>query len=354
MSHFTVLVIGDNVDAQLEKYSENIQVPEYIYGEVSKEEMQRIVDYFNKEKGIAIGTSDLSLEEQFEAIYAEHGEDWDGGRCKKINGVWQETSTYNPNSKWDWFVVGGRWSGFFKLKNNLDKELKSIGFNRNEFENLVNLKATNLSKFHSTVDKYKGYEERIKLLVSVYNATGEAESTKSERSDSAKKGDIDFEGMRVEGREEAIKSYEMACKIFGGAIPKLSLTYKQAQENTKNEKGEIDYDQAHNTYWAQSAMQDVQNARNRNDLTDEERSFVIWSDISDYQCTKEEYGQRGYDKAVSTYAVVKDGVWYQKGEMGWFGMSNDTSTQEEWNAELNKLIDSVDNETRFTLIDAHI
>lgn len=27
-----------------------------------------------------------------------------------------ELSTYNPDSKWDWFSIGGRWDGYFKLK----------------------------------------------------------------------------------------------------------------------------------------------------------------------------------------------------------------------------------------------
>jgi hypothetical protein len=351
MSHFTVLVIGDNVGDQLEKYSEDIQVPEYVTGKVTKKEMKEMIKSYNEDKPLTIGTSDLTLEEEFELFYNEHGEDWDGGECKKIDGVWQKTSTYNPDSKWDWYVVGGRWSGFFKQKTVLETQLAEIGFTQNEFDTLVNLKKTNISKFHETVDKYKGYEDRIKFLVTLYNVNG---SEANGRTDSAPKGEIDFEGMRVEGRAEAIKSYEMAKKIFGGAIPKLIITYEQAQEMSKNKKGEVDYGQARDLYWAQSAMKDVQKAREREDLTDAERSFVIWSDISDYQCTKEEYGQKGYDKAVSTYAVVKDGVWYQKSEMGWFGMSNDTSTQEEWNTELNKLIDSVDDNTMFTLIDAHI
>lgn len=351
MSHFTVLVIGDNVDSQLEKYSEHLEVPMYVKGKVTKAEMKEMVKYYTKDKPLSIGTSNLTLEEEFALINNEHGEDWNNNEYQQIDGVWQKVSTYNPDSKWDWYEIGGRWSGFFKKKSNIDKRLIEIGFSRNEFDTLVKLKETNLSKFHATVDKYKGYEEQIKMFVSLYNAT---KQDISERTDSAKKGEIDFEAMRVEGREEAIKSYEMACKIFGGEIPKLSLTYEQAQEVSKDKKGVVDYGQARDLYWAQSAMEDVQKARDNESLTDEEKSFVMWSDISDYQCTKEEFGQRGYDKAVSTYAVLKDGVWYQKGEMGWFGMSNDTSTQEEWNTELNKLIDSADDETLFTLMDCHI
>lgn len=356
MSHFTVLVIGDNVDKQLEKYDENLEMPEYVEGEVSEEEMQRFVDYYTKEseEPIKLGTSDQTLLERFEEIYAIKGDDWNSNTYKKINGVWSEVSTYNPESKWDWYVTGGRWAGFFKLKSNLDKELKEIGFTRNEFENLVKLKSNNLAKFHATVDKYIGYEERIKWLVSVYNATGKAESTKSGVTDSAKKGDIDFEAMRVEDRDNAIAKYEMAEKIFGGEIPKITLSFEDAQKDSIKEDGSTDYDKAREKYWAQPAMVLITEARKRNDLTDRQKEWVIWADLSDYQCTKEEYGQKAYNDAISTYAVVKDGIWYEKGEMGWFGMSNDKHTQEEWNAELNKLIDSVSDDTLFTLIDAHI
>lgn len=36
--------------------------------------------------------------------------------CEDCNGTGKRTSTYNPNSKWDWYSVGGRWSGYLPLK----------------------------------------------------------------------------------------------------------------------------------------------------------------------------------------------------------------------------------------------
>jgi len=63
MSHYACLVIGDNPEQQLAPYNEGIEVPEY-----------------------------------------------------KIESG--EMSTYNPQSKWDWYILGGRWKGFFKLKKN--------------------------------------------------------------------------------------------------------------------------------------------------------------------------------------------------------------------------------------------
>ena len=36
-----------------------------------------------------------------------------------------EWSTYNPNSKWDWYQVGGRWCGSLKLKHSIEQKVKS-------------------------------------------------------------------------------------------------------------------------------------------------------------------------------------------------------------------------------------
>ena len=108
MSHFTVLVIGKDVDKQLKKYDENIRMPEYKLGEVPQKEKDRILDYYQKNENF-VGT--------FDECYAEYGEEWDNNSLKKDeNGVWCEFSTYNPLSQWDWYIVGGRWSGFFKMK----------------------------------------------------------------------------------------------------------------------------------------------------------------------------------------------------------------------------------------------
>jgi hypothetical protein len=34
--------------------------------------------------------------------------------CNECQGTGIETSTYNPNSKWDWYQLGGRWAEIFK------------------------------------------------------------------------------------------------------------------------------------------------------------------------------------------------------------------------------------------------
>lgn len=54
---------------------------------------------------------------QFPELYKKHGEDWDGNAYRlDENGVWAVYSTYNPDSKWDWYTVGGRWRDSIKTK----------------------------------------------------------------------------------------------------------------------------------------------------------------------------------------------------------------------------------------------
>jgi hypothetical protein len=35
-------------------------------------------------------------------------------QCEECEGTGKETTTYNPKSKWDWYVIGGRWDGWIQ------------------------------------------------------------------------------------------------------------------------------------------------------------------------------------------------------------------------------------------------
>lgn len=113
MSHYAVLIIGKNPEQQLAPYNENIEVAPYIVSEVSEEEKERMLEYYQERDNITYSS--------FEECYKKNGRDWNGGIWKKIGSQWVEFSTYNPNSKWDWYSLGGRWSGkFIKLKPNAE------------------------------------------------------------------------------------------------------------------------------------------------------------------------------------------------------------------------------------------
>ena len=174
MSHFCGLVImtpeyaeNNTFEDSLEKYNENIECEPYVSGEVSDYGKIRFLEYYNKDKvnedaiknefvdtyaGVEgfqsfedfkneRGSDDRKryvhtlacdhndeyckffiekfqeLFADFDNQYEEHGEDWNDSRWKKNgNGVWEDWSTYNPDSKWDWYALGGRWGKSIKTK----------------------------------------------------------------------------------------------------------------------------------------------------------------------------------------------------------------------------------------------
>ena len=126
MSHFTVLVIGPDHERQLAPYHEfectgeddefvqDVDVTEETR-ESWEEQKQRdgntvrnFAEFASDWQGatIALGKSaiDLSGEHKYGYTLVEDGE------------VVEVVRRTNPNKKWDWYVVGGRWQGFFRVK----------------------------------------------------------------------------------------------------------------------------------------------------------------------------------------------------------------------------------------------
>lgn len=161
MSHFAGLVIltpsyGGDLDESLEKYDENIEVDEYSKGEVSLFDKLSFIFYYSKvyneevenklkrtfySKNFPKKEDDLDearrfcyknkddyckfvLEEYpeildgFNSLYEENGSNWNSNAWKinpETNKL-EEYSTYNPDSKWDWYSLGGRWDSSIKTK----------------------------------------------------------------------------------------------------------------------------------------------------------------------------------------------------------------------------------------------
>lgn len=314
MSHFTVLVIGDDVEKQLQPYHEyectgiedeyvidvdtTNEVKEYLERELFvglRKDNGKIDDQYYKEQANEYLTEwkkmtrleyfqskDMSPEEIEENIIDYHG------FKKKEDGSWYRHT--NPNSQWDWWVVGGRWSGFFKLKPGGSGKAGSSGL------------------FGTPAEE--GYVDVIK------------------------KKDIDFEGMLKEAEEKAAKSYDEVWEVIKDTP--VAESWVSVRERFDN------IDDARKFYHAQERV-----------ITASEK-LKPWFELDEYQVDRDVYIQREKNRTFSTYAVVKDSKWYAKGKMGWWAISSDEVDQNEWNQKVMELIESVDDETLFTLVDCHI
>lgn len=225
MSHFTVLVVGENIEDQLAPFDENISLPRY--REATKEELiakgkREIEEYKNGLYARFLKDPDEYKANCHNSGHIEYLEKefpeklkWNDNQIHQDQLRWYEPgdigpdgevySTYNPNSKWDWWVLGGRWSGLIKLKDGATGVIGQAGTFGNE--------------------------------------TG---------IDQAKIGDI----------------------------------------------------------------------ANLDEIT--------------------------------TFAVLKDGKWYEKGEMGWWGIAHNEKDEEEWNNQFKKLLSDLPADTTISIIDCHI
>lgn len=302
MSHFTCLVIGSDPEELLAPFQENNN------GDCPQEymEFEDREDEFKDEwkngthKGIKVGNKYyLPTDERFrvkgsKGCYSSDSFAVPEGlkeeevpfkklykNFKQFVKEWHthaspdpETGKYgywfNPNAKWDWFQVGGRWAGFFKLK--------------------------------------KGKEG----MLGEKSWANENEEIPEGRADQAKKGDIDFEGMLADNFEKYSKLYD-----------KFEVAMKDDPDKAKK-----------SAYWEYGIAS-----------TSEDKEKFIPQ-------TREQYLKAHC--FPSTFAVLKDGEWYQKGSMGWWAIVSNEKEEAKWDKEFLDLLEGLPENTILSVCDCHI
>lgn len=170
MSHFAVLVIGENAEEQLAKYDENLELPMHLVAtreQIIAQQREQIESYKNgnyaeylkdPEKYISECSNELHIkyiseefpkklnwtdEECYEdgiSMYRESiedGEKW--CEIREDGSLWNTT---NEDAKWDYYLLGGRYRGNLILKEGaepLEKLYEGWQFNhdRMKYERLV-------------------------------------------------------------------------------------------------------------------------------------------------------------------------------------------------------------------------
>lgn len=404
MSHFTVLVVGKDAEKQLAPFDENDreqfidEEEEYLkeYGTkmisaVIFADGRKFTKYDEEMKkhwkrdGIGISSKDefivpagAELKEivanEMYATFETFMKEWHGmERDEEFN---KYGSRRNPKAKWDWYELGGRWTGFFKLKS---KDNKGTSLNQDHLEDLsyrygvtksvIKQLVIAINKGSEATDEFNkknpirgGYqlEKEIKELLTI-----KYEGAKVGRPglmtdlagpgyvDSAKVKDIDFDAMIKEKEDKARTRYETVERLLGGSIPQMTMFWK----DMITEGGKFSHltiEEKRNLYHNQAAKIIVNKASQNPELSKDDRSLLVWLDLEDYQVSKEEYVAKAGRNALSTFAVLKDGEWFEKGEMGWFGMAHNEMDQDKWNEEFMKLLKSLPGDTVISVYDCHI
>lgn len=300
MSHFSVLVIGANIEKQLAPFHE------FECTGVNDEFVQN-VDRTDDVRSLMTGDEPLSLadalaEYSLSAVEDESQVNTGSGTTDDAPHMWgyavvkdgqlvKAVRRTNPNKKWDWWIVGGRWTGMLALKHGATGTVGEPG------------------------------------LFSRRPADG--------RVDQAIKSDIDFEAMRDEKGQAAGETWDRAAALTGG----------QAWEPWTAVRNRVtSIDAARDFYNSQPAILALKK--------DGER--FGWNIDDTLSGPRDAFVAAARDRACTTWAVLRNGEWSEKGSMGWFGMSSGDMDQAQWNRLFNDMLDGLPDDTLLTVVDCHI
>jgi hypothetical protein len=226
--------------------------------------------------------------------------DWHGHKSRAaltVDGeiVYRYGYWSNPKAKWDWYKLGGRWMGFFLATEGVDTTTFSRG---------------TPGTFDNTADP--------------------------NTFDRIKKGDVDIEVMQASERARASEHYDKFLAATNGLPIPLSFAEIKLQY--------VDIDDARSAYHDQPFIKAMHT------------TLDSWADpFTVYYVNnggKDRYVEERVGTVFTTFAVLKDGIWYERGEMGWFGYA--ANIDAGWDLKFKKLWDSIPDDVYVSLYDCHI
>lgn len=213
-------------------------------------------------------------------------------------------STYNPESKWDYWRIGGRWGGYFRVTQNGPGLITSpAGWDSS-------------TRGDDGVQRVDGGPKRL----------------------------LDFEAMRAEAGERANSLYDKWDAICADT-PAATAWPDIA---SLAQLGDITWDEARRRYREQPRIAAAQKV-------DE----LSWGDcpVVRFMSGREEFVAEERRGAVPGYALVTlDEEWVAPGRMGWFGMSSDGPGERSgYRIAVNRYLDDKVTDDDFVIaLDCHI
>lgn len=243
----------------------------------------------------------------------EDGEHKDGYAQLDENGdVLKVVNRTNPNARWDWFAIGGRWRGYFRVKFPISIRDVVVG---------------DCGGLHDKKPE-SGYADQLRIK------------------------DIDFEGEETKVTEKSTKRFAEWNELLKKHDPDhKTKTWTHFRLLADDEANSMTYDEARDAYNSQPLMKVLSKPEMRDTTFG---GFYGCCQVDDMGFDRRKYVNKELDRMFVTFALVKDGEWYEKGKMGWWGMSSDEMEQETWNSKFNELLKGLPEDTIVTLVDCHI
>lgn len=302
MSHFSVLVIGDNVEQQLapyhefectglnDRYVQDVDETEEVRTEYETEadEHASFLDWCDE--------NDKHVVREGESPDLEGGHKYGYVIVNTAGELVKAVNRTNPNRKWDWWVTGGRWSGWLRLKPGCSGELGRPGL------------------MGSCANEGPGF------------------------ADIVRKGDVDFEWMQREAADKAAAEWDKAHRATGNAT-------WESRERCLEVHHKDNIDAACSMYHGQPAIVALKKAFKRD---------AFFMDFDQFQFDRDKFVHLAAARAICPFALVKDGQWHEKGRMGWWACVSEEMPEGDWIAKATEALLTLPDNTLLTVVDCHI
>jgi len=289
MSHFTCLVVTS--EEPTDEVLEKALLPFHEYECTAIKEYTEVIDItsetledYHKADKTEYPSFESALNGYFEYKFWNGTDEQPGFNWYTIDDklnikVFRRT---NPNAKWDWYNVGGRWAG---------------------------------SLIHKRLGKVN------KCLKSLLDIPA-------------------MQQMRAQARKDRIAADAKQCDISLDQFTQATRFYWSYHEVwlalEDRPRGEDFRIAFHN--WLPDAHKYASRLAN------------LWDVPKIPESTLEEYYNNA--QALTTYAVLYNGKWFARGEMGWWGIS--TNDDDKWDANYNEMLTLIPDDHYVTVVDCHI
>lgn len=215
----------------------------------------------------------------------------------------------NPNAKWDWWLVGGRWNGLLQMKDGREGRLGKPGLSDGRH-------------------------------------AGEPG-----RASEALAGDVDWDGMRQERLDKTLAKYRAFREALGN-VDEVALFPERAENETYDEEGA----RGDNARAAFRSKEDYCRAHLAS-RTEPAKDYWLdtFKELSDlYYLSEEEYAAQFKCDALTFGFVDTNGGWNQRGQMGWWGCVDEDRATDDYDETFWRFVESLPDDQRIFVIDCHI
>lgn len=279
-----------------------------------------------------------------------------------------ETYWHNPQAKWDWWTIGGRWRGKFLIREGAKVSDLVDGrpswTNRDEPADPQKcdggrIRALDIEKARADAAEKGGKVWDEYAMVIFGTPQHEPWTHFADRvSVAQEQAPKSWEEMYEEAKAKAYATVgmtkaEVDALEYGPRVEEISTQIRQAIDQARDAyHASLAYsiDQARVDYRKQPRIAAIR----ASDL------YKDWfpegpEDRFDH-LTRDEYVQQCRDEAIPGYAfLTESGYWIAKGEMGWFGLDDaNADSTETYLTSANKYIDAMPDDAWLINVDCHI